>query len=277
MKKNKITVLLLIFYISLNLLASPTFAETNYTIGVVPQFDARRTQKIWTPIIKRLEAETGLSFKLIGSPDIPEFEKDFTAGKYDFAYMNPYHLIVANETQGYTPIVRDIARKLFGIIVVSKDSPIKSVEELNNKAIALPAPNALGAALIPRTEFATKFNIKPDYKYVKSHTSVYLNVLLNQVVAGGGVQKTFSQQKPEIKDKLRILYETTKVSPHPITVHPRVSAEVKKIVTDALLKMAKSKSDVELLKKIPMKEIGKATMSDYEDLRKMGLEDFYVK
>lgn len=277
MNKNKLTVLLLFFYISLNILASPTFAETQYTIGVVPQFDARRTQKVWTPILKRLEAETGLSFKLIGSPDIPEFEKHFSAGKYDFAYMNPYHLIVANETQGYKPMVRDVARKLYGIIVVRKDSPVKSVDELDSKVIALPAPNALGAALIPRTEFATKFNIKPDYKYVKSHTSVYLNVLLNQVAAGGGVQKTFSQQKPEIKDKLRVLYETTKVSPHPIAVHPRVSAEVIRNVTDALLKMANSKSDVELLQKIPMKEIGKATMGDYEELRRMGLEDFYVK
>lgn len=262
---------------SMSVFSASAFAETSYTIGVVPQFDARRTQKVWTPILKRLEAETGLSFKLVGSPDIPAFEKDFSDGKYDFAYMNPYHLIVANEAQGYTPIARDIGRKLYGIIVVKKDSTIKSVDELDGKTIALPAPNALGAALIPRTEFATKFQIKPDYKYVKSHTSVYLNVLLNQAAAGGGVQKTFSQQKPEIKDKLRVLYETTKVSPHPITVHPRVNEDVKQKITDALLKMANSRTDAELLQKIPMKQLGAATMSDYEELRKMGLEDFYVK
>ena len=256
---------------------STAFAESVYTIGVVPQFDARRTQKIWTPIIKRLEAETGLSFKLVGSPDIPEFEKAFTVGKYDFAYMNPYHLIVANGSQGYTPIVRDIGRKLYGIIVVKKDSPITSVEQLDGKMIALPAPNALGAALIPRTEFATKFNIKPDYNYVKSHTSVYLNVLLGQAAAGGGVQKTFSQQKPEISDNLRVLYETTKVSPHPITVHPRVSAKVSQQVKDAFLKMAKSEADIKLLQKIPMKKLGIAKLSDYEELREMGLEEFYVK
>ena len=260
-----------------SMITTSAFAETSYTIGVVPQFDARRTQKIWTPILKRLETETGLSFKLVGSPDIPEFEKAFTAGEYDFAYMNPYHLVVANDAQGYTPIVSDIARKLYGIIVVKKDSPITSVEQLDGKMIALPAPNALGAALIPRTEFATKFKIKPEYKYVKSHTSVYLNVLLNQVTAGGGVQKTLSQQKPEVRDKLRVLYETTKVTPHPVTVHPRVSAEVKQQVTNAFLKMAASKDDIELLKKIPMKKLGMAKLSDYDELRKMGLEDFYVK
>lgn len=264
-------------FISMSSISSTAFAESVYTIGVVPQFDARRTQKIWTPILKHLEAETGLSFKLVGSPDIPEFEKAFTAGKYDFAYMNPYHLIVANDSQGYTPIVRDIDRKLYGIIVVRKDSPIISAEQLDGKTIALPAPNALGAALIPRTEFATKFEIKPDYKYVKSHTSVYLNVVLGQVAAGGGVQKTFSQQKPEISDKLRVLYETTKVAPHPIAVHPRISPEVIQRVQDAFLKMAASKPDMKLLQKIPMKKLGTAKLSDYDGLRKMGLEDFYVK
>lgn len=264
-------------FISISFLPSVVFAETTYTVGVVPQFDARRTQKVWTPILKRLESETGLSFELIGSPDIPEFEKDFTAGKYDFAYMNSYHLVVANGSQGYTPIVRDIGRKLYGIIVVKKDNPITKIEQLDGKLIALPAPNALGAALIPRTEFATKFNIKPDYTYVKSHTSVYLNVLLGQVAAGGGVQKTFSQQKPEIINKLRVLYETTKVSPHPIAVHPRITPEISKKVQDAFLKMAKSEADTKLLQKIPMKKLGVANLKDYDELRKMGLEDFYVK
>ena len=277
MYKNTLLTVFTMVFISISSIQSVAFAEYNYTVGVVPQFDARRTQKVWIPILKRLEAETGLSFKLVGSPDIPAFEKDFTAGKYDFAYMNPYHMIVANDKQGYTPILRDIARKLYGIIVVKKDSPITSVEQLDGKNIALPAPNALGAALIPRTEFATKFKIKPDYKYVKSHTSVYLNVLLGQADAGGGVQKTFSQQKPKISDNLRVLYETTKVSPHPIAVHPRITPEVSQRVQDAFLKMATSKADMKLLQKIPMKKLGAAKLSDYEELREMGLEDFYVK
>ncbi|WP_131904181.1 phosphate/phosphite/phosphonate ABC transporter substrate-binding protein [Cocleimonas flava] len=262
---------------SVGLLPTQSFAESSYTVGVVPQFDARRTQQVWTPILKRLEAETGKTFKLVGSPDIPEFEKAFNAGEYDFAYMNPYHLIVANKSQGYQPIVRDIGRKLYGVIVVKKDSPITDVKQLDGKVVALPAPNALGAALIPRTEFATKFMIKPEYKYVKSHSSVYLNVLLGQAEAGGGVQKTFSQQKPEVKDNLRILYETTKVAPHPVAVHPRVSAEVSQQVQDAFLKMAASEKDTKLLQKIPMKQLGVAELKDYDELLEMGLESFYVK
>ncbi|WP_299874773.1 phosphate/phosphite/phosphonate ABC transporter substrate-binding protein [uncultured Cocleimonas sp.] len=277
MHKKSLRVILTTLFISVCSFSSSVFAEKSYTVGVVPQFDARRTQEVWTPILKQLEAETGKTFKLVGSPDIPEFEKAFNAGEYDFAYMNPYHLIVANKSQGYQPIVRDIGRKLYGVIVVKKDSPITDVKQLDGKVVALPAPNALGAALIPRTEFATKFMIKPEYKYVKSHSSVYLNVLLGQAEAGGGVQKTFSQQKPEVKDNLRILYETTKVAPHPVAVHPRVSAEVSQQVQDAFLKMAASEKDMKLLQKIPMKQLGVAELKDYDELLEMGLESFYVK
>ena len=131
MQKNNLISILTMLFIGFSLQPSVAFSKSTYIVGVVPQFDARRTQKVWSPILKRLEDETGLSFKLVGSPDIPEFEKSFTAGKYDFAYMNPYHLVVANESQGYSPIIRDIARKLFGIIVVKKDSPITSIDQLD--------------------------------------------------------------------------------------------------------------------------------------------------
>ena len=251
-------------------------AETTYKLGVVPQFDARRIRQVWMPIIERIKEESGITLELVGSPSIPEFEKGFTNGDFDFAYMNPYHMLVSHDTQGYEPIIRDTARKLYGVIVVRKDSPITSVEQLDGQVVALPAPNALGAALIPRTEFATRFKIKPEYVYVKSHSSVYLNVLLNKAVAGGGVQKTLSQQRPQVRDNLRILYETTKVPPHPIAVHPRVPAEIRDAVQTALLAMMTSAQDSKLLAAIPIKKAGKASLTDYEELRSMGLANFYV-
>jgi phosphonate transport system substrate-binding protein len=61
--------------------------------------------------------------------------------------MNPYHAIRANKKHGYAPLVRDVGRSLFGIIVVKKDSPIETVSELDGEIVAFPAPNALGAAL----------------------------------------------------------------------------------------------------------------------------------
>lgn len=78
-----------------------------YRFGVVPQYEQRKLFRIWRPILDELEKRTGFTFKLVGSPKIPVFERKVEEGDYDFAYMNPYHLILAQERQGYLPLVRD--------------------------------------------------------------------------------------------------------------------------------------------------------------------------
>ena len=110
-----------------------------YTFGIVPQFDAQRIYETWQPILNEIEKMTGLKFKLTGSLTIPAFETQFMVGEFDFAYMNPYHALKAAEAQRYIPQVRDVGRSLHGIIVVPKNSPITSVQELEGKTVAFPA------------------------------------------------------------------------------------------------------------------------------------------
>ncbi len=265
-----------LFFLILLQITNTALADNIYSVGVVPQFEARRIAQIWQPILDEVSQLSGLQLELKASPNIPLFEKQFAAGEFDFAYMNPYHAIMANKKQGYTPLLRDNGRSLFGIIVVKKDDPIQSVSELDGKTVAFPAPNALGAALLPRAEFDRNFRIKVDELYVKSHSSVYLNVLLGKAAAGGGVQKTLSQQPQTVRDQLRILYKTSKVPPHPLSAHPRVAKSVQDKVKAAFLKLGSSEKGRELLKKIPMKKIGAASIDDYDPLKKMGLNKYYV-
>ncbi len=261
-----------------SLLAPPSVGATEpvYSVGVVPQFDSRRIHNNWAPLLKEVSQRAGVRLRLVGSPSIPAFEAGFNAGEFDFAYMNPYHSVKAHEVQGYQPLVRDVAKSLYGIIVVRKDSGIHTLEDLRGQVVAFPAPNALGAALIPRAELADKFRIPFTPRYVKSHSSVYLNVVLGQAAAGGGVQKTLAQQPAEIRNQLRVIYETSRVAPHPVVVHPRVPAQVAQRVREAFQSLSTSPVGRELLAAVPITEIGPATLADYEALREMGLEKHYV-
>ncbi|MBT2969175.1 MAG: phosphate/phosphite/phosphonate ABC transporter substrate-binding protein [Candidatus Thiodiazotropha sp. (ex Ctena orbiculata)] len=247
-----------------------------YTFGVVPKFEQRKLFKIWRPILDELEMRTGFSFELVGSPKIPVFEKKYMEGEYDFAYMNPYHILKANDSQGYLPLVRDGGRVLKGILVVRKDNPIKSVQDLSGKQIAFPAPNALGASLLMRADLAQLHHIKAIPLYVQTHSSVYLHVVMGMAEAGGGVASTLASQKPEIRDRLRILYETRPMSPHPVSVHPRVPNEDQEKVRHAFLELAQTEKGAALLSKIPMRKAISANMDDYEPMLSWGLEDFYV-
>ena len=261
------------------LLLLPGWAQANereYTLGVVPQFEQRKLFEIWQPILNALQQDLDFELKLVGSPKIPVFEKKFMAGEYDFAYMNPYHMLKAHETQGYLPLVRDGSRQLKGVLVVARDSPYRQVSDLDKKQIAFPSPNALGASLMMRADLHALFGLEFFPRYVQTHSSVYLNVALGQTAAGGGVLSTLKHQPPEVQERLRVLYETRGINPHPLSAHPRVAADDREALRRAWLKLAATAEGRELMQKIPMREPVEAALGDYEQMRAWGLDQYYI-
>jgi len=246
-----------------------------YTFGVVPQYHNRKIIRIWRPILDEIRKQTGIVLNLAGAPTIPAFEKKFMKGELDFAYMNPYHILKASNSQGYIPLVRDGSRKLRGILVVRKNSPYKSAAELNGQVVALPSPNALGASMLLRADLERTFGIQIKPKYVQTHSSVYLHVAKDLVSAGGGVMSTFMSQKPEIK--VRVLFTTRGTIPHPIVAHPRVPKRHIKEVKSALLAMGKTPEGRALLAEIPIKDIQPSSINEYKALAGWGLDRYYIQ
>ena len=271
--------LLLFSFITVSYAAEGVHASpvVRYSFGVVPQFEQRKLFSIWRPILDDLEKRTGFVFDLVGSSSISMFEKKYMEGIYDFAYMNPYHILKAHESQGYVPLIRDGGRLLKGVLVVCKDSNIKDIKELSNRKVAFPSPNALGASLLMRADLTQLYGINVVPFYVKTHSSVYLNVVKGLADAGGGVWSTLKAQKPEVKKKLRVLYETRPMYPHPISVHPRVPPEHRQKVQQAFLAMAQTLDGAALLSKVPIKKAVVASMEDYEPMLKWNLDKFYVE
>ena len=251
--------------------------SAEFSLGIVPQFDSRKIEEAWAPIAREIELKTGHRIILRGSPTIPEFEKFLYKGEFDFAYMNPYHFVQAHKSQRYTALLRDHAEPLQGIIVVRNDSPIKRVEELHGRKVAMPAPNALGAALIPRAEFARKFKIAPEISYVKSHASVYRSVVAGTVDAGGGIDSTLEAEIPLIKNQLRILYKTVALPTHPIAAHSRIPSKISRQFQEVILAYAETTEGRAQLSKVPILKIGIAATSEYKVLENMQLEEFFVR
>lgn len=108
----------------------------------------------------------------------------------DFAFVN-LHEVIAKKRKGYIPLLMDGRSKLTGILVVQANSPIKSIQELEGKAVAFPAPNAFAASLLIRAELAKEVYIKP--KYLLTHASSYRAAAIGDVVASGGVNSTLQR------------------------------------------------------------------------------------
>lgn len=244
-----------------------------FKVGVVPQFDSRTTYDIWAPILAQLQASTGRRFQWVGAPNIPDFEKKVAQEEFDFVYLNPYQALVASAN--YVPLVRDVETPLEGIIVVHKDSPIQDIAGLQGKVMDFPAPNALAASLMTRAHL-DQSGVKVQTRYVKTHTSVYLNVALGQADAGGGVLQTLDDQPATVRKQLKVIYKTAGVASHPIIASKRLSPAVREQVRAAFLAMGDTTEGRALLLRVPFDRIGRASPEDYLTLKRMGLEKYYV-
>lgn len=263
--------------LQLNSAMAADAGKAAYSIAVVPQFRAEEIHRDWTPVLERLRAASGASFSLRIARDIPAFEDSVLAGEADFAYMNPYHQVMARRAQGYIPLVRD-SKALTGILVVRKDDPIRSVMELDGKEVAFPAPNAFGASLWMRALLAEREKIRIVPAYVKTHSNAFRHVATGKAAAAGGIGATLNEEPEELRSTLRVLMETPGVAPHPLSAHPRIPEAVRRLVTETLLGLAQDAAGQAMLKDIQMAAPVRADYArDYQPLEKFGLDKYVVR
>jgi phosphonate transport system substrate-binding protein len=279
MKRMPVVLLLSLFLVAAVLpgvrAAEPVASATPvYSLGVVPQFEQRKLYATWKPIVDDLERRTGLHFNLVTTLKIQDFEKAFARGEFDFAYVNPYHVIQVREAQGYIPLVADRV-PLRGILVVRKDGPIRAPADLDGKTVAFPSPNALGASLLVRSALDQVHHVRVKPLYVKTHSSVYLHVAKDLAAAGGGVEKTLQEQDESLRAQLRVIYTTRSCPSHPIAAHPRVSPGVRNEVRKALFAMGETAEGKEMLSKVPVSQFIPVTYDDYTIMRGWNLDKYW--
>ncbi|MGB8144428.1 MAG: PhnD/SsuA/transferrin family substrate-binding protein [Chromatiaceae bacterium] len=110
--------------------AAAAGAVAPYSFGVVPQQSAARLAEMWVPLLQRLQALGGVPLKFETAKDIHALAAGLAQDRYDFAYMNPYHFVAFSAHPGYHALARDRQERLQVIMVVAKDSPLGSLEEL---------------------------------------------------------------------------------------------------------------------------------------------------
>ncbi len=253
-----------------------TQATKTFSFDVVPQYTASKIYSTWAPVLQRVGKEAGLCFDLRVSANIPDFEQVLLKGDAQFAFVNPYHAVLAFQKKKYAPLLADGHELLTGILVIRKDSGIASIDALKGKSVAFPAPNAFAASLLIRAELARKqVDIQPVF--VKNHSNVYRAVIAADMKAGGGVNNTLSSEPPEIQDKLMVLYETQAYSPHPVVTHPSIPPEARAKFLKAMLSLTQDAEGQKLLDGINIHQPKAVSYAQhYKVLESLKLEKFLV-
>ena len=253
-----------------------TSAAQTLSFAVVPQFPPEEIFRDWTPVLEAISKLSGLDFKLKTYASIPDFEAAVLNGEPDVVYMNPYHVVMAKKAAGYTPILRNDAKRLTGILVVRRDSALTRVKQLDGATLAFPSPNAFGASLYMRALLTNEQKIHFTPVFVTTHSNVFRYVISGRAQAGGSIRSALAQETPELQAQLRVVYETPSVYSHPIATHPRVKAEVRRALQQAFLKLGENPAYAEQLKNIQIPKPVAADYKEYAPLEKLGLEHFVI-
>lgn len=265
---------LLLFLLALPVASAQGLEESTtlktLTFGVVPQQAASKLARAWVPLLRSLSDRLGVTVEFATAPDIPTFEERLAQGVYDIAYMNPYHFTLFNDSPGYQALARAKDHRIKGIIVVPRDSAITSLSDLAGQSLAFPAPRAFAATLITRSHLETE---APGYSahFVSSHDSVYRSVASGRFVAGGGIQRTLNALEPEVRQELRVLWQSPGYTSHAVVVHPRVDEATVRRLLGALETLETSESGPRLLTPLRMKGFEAADNSDWDDVRRLNI------
>ncbi|MCS5699113.1 phosphate/phosphite/phosphonate ABC transporter substrate-binding protein [Cyanobium sp. FGCU-52] len=246
-------------------------------MGIVPQLPPREIVSTWSPELRQVGQRAGQCLVLVVPPSIPAFEQQLRSGQLDFAFLNPYHHVMAQRWRGFVPLVRDGQSQLEGILVVRRDSPVRRLADLKGATVAFPAPNSFAATLMPRA-LLSRAGIPITPRYVRTHSNVYRAVILGSSLAGGGVNNTLQRERPEVRQRLRVLWRTPPFAAHPFSAAATVPVKVRLRVQEAFLDLSRTAPGRKLLASVQLPKVVKADHArDYAPLAGLGLERYVVE
>jgi phosphonate transport system substrate-binding protein len=247
---------------------------TPRSVAVVPQIPPAELYALWRPLLQRLGKTASQCFDLLIPATIPEFEQGLRDGRFDYAFMNPYHQVMVR--RGYVPLVRDGKSPLRGILLVHRDSPARTVQDLRGRVVDFPSPNAFAASLLIRAHLA---HLGVDFRprYVKSHSNVYRAVALDPAVAGGGVNNTLRRERPEIRERLRLLYQTPEYPAHPFSARRNLPDPERERIRQAWSMLARDPASAALLRQVQIPQpVPSSYAADYARLEALQLDRLAV-
>lgn len=210
------------------------------------QEDIPSKNEAWAQLFAYISKKSGLDIKFEPASSQLNFELNLAKSYYDLAVVTPLQFDAFRENPGYQAQVKRKAQPIRSIIFVKKNGAIKSFSELRDSIIAFPNPLNFESSIVPRESLKRlKFNIIPQF--LASEASVYKEVISEQYIAGSGTHENFLAQPIEIRNSLKIVWDSPGFSPHPFVAHPRVNFLSLVKLKRAFVNMIKDEEGAKLL------------------------------
>jgi len=249
----------------------------------VPSVDAKLIEDTSVILKKYLEANTPYKYTISIPSSFVAVVESFGTKRADVASINTYGYVMAHEKYGVEArlMTQRYGESTYKAQFLAKsDSKIKKLSDLNDKKIAFVDPASVSGYLLP-LKYLMDRGIKPkDTMFAMRHDNVVSMIYQGQVDAGAtfysppvgkdiqDARRLVLAQYPDVEKKISIIELTSEIPNDPIVFRKDLSEEMKKTITDALVKFSTTTEGLAVLKKLSsVTGLIPCTDKDYETTR----------
>lgn len=253
------------------------FAKETVTVGVFPRRNSSITVKMFMPMIKHLEKQTGYQIRLETAKDFPEFWRRVKKGRYDVVHYNQLHYILSNKFSDYEVFA---INEEFGssaiapAIVVRKDSGIRTIKDLKGKNIVFGGGKLAFISNVGNRILLQEAGLnEPDYhwSFARNPPNATMAVYFKRADAAG--IGSIGLDIPSIKSKINTdeltFLAVGDIYPHiPWAFSKKLDSSIKKKFKEEMMSISSSDKGKIVLRKAGMTGLVSSTDEDFEESRK---------
>jgi phosphonate transport system substrate-binding protein len=207
-----------------------------YSFGVIIWRSPTLTAQFWNPILRHVSERSGVPLQLKVANTGTEHTAMVGHGALDFLYSN-HNFIKENEASGYRVFARSKDDVGTGEIVVLKDSPVRSLPDLEGQEVVFPHAAAFYGYHLPMDALLRK-GVQVKGHFAGTQEGAMTQLKAGRVAAAGvnaEVMRAFAQRE---NVAYRVLWSSEKYLSLALSALPSVPAEKVKAVREAFLQMA---------------------------------------
>ena len=262
--------------------SDPAASVEPLRIGLIPERDIFEQHRRYQALADHLSARLHRPVKLLTVRSYRDILQEFRDHRVDAAFLGSLVTVLSIEQVSARVLVRPEQPDGFstyrGVIFVPADSPIRQVEDLAGRSIAM-VPTTTGASLFPVAEFVRRGMLSdsapgpgaPRVVYVGTHDDAILEVLDGRADAGA-IKDTrlddFERENPA-RQPFRRLSSSQPVPSNALVVRADVAEPVVEQLRSTLLAMSDDPVGQAVLRQFGAARFVPTRNEDYEAIYRM--------
>lgn len=232
-------------------------------MGIIATESSANLKSAWQPLLDDMQKSTGLKVNAFFAPDYSGVIEAMRFNKVQVAWMgNKSGMEAVDRAQGevFAKVVQtDGTEGYYGVMVVHKDSPLKTIDDvLNNRqnlTLGMGDTNSTSGTLVPGFYLWAKNKIDPAKEFKRAmranHETNILAVVNKQVdaatVASDGVERMHIKM-PEKAAQLREVWRSPLIASDPLLWRKDLDADTKKKLRDFFVGYGRDEREKAVLK-----------------------------